>query len=97
MYIYIPLICSSPILIVPHHSILFYPFITKSLFQSFSAKRAELKSIANNTELNNEERMLARKKLDKFRGENIGIVFQQYHFINSLYYAYLLDVIINVN
>ena len=35
------------------------------MVEKYSAKRAELKSIANNTELNNEERMLARKKLDK--------------------------------
>jgi len=35
------------------------------MVEQYSAKRAELKSIANNTELNNEERMLARKKLDK--------------------------------
>ena len=31
------------------------------MVEKYSAKRAELKSIANNTELNNEERMLARK------------------------------------
>ncbi|MEM7382040.1 MAG: ATP-binding cassette domain-containing protein, partial [Bacteroidota bacterium] len=32
------------------------------------------------TELNS----LARHKLDKFRGEHIGLIFQQYHFIKSL-------------
>ena len=32
------------------------------------------------TELNS----LARNEIDKFRGENIGLIFQQYHFIKSL-------------
>ncbi len=32
------------------------------------------------TELNS----LARHKMDKFRGEHIGLIFQQYHFIKSL-------------
>ena len=27
---------------------------------------------------------LSRRKMDQFRGEHIGIVFQQYHFIKSL-------------
>ena len=36
-------------------------------------------SIAD-TELNS----LSRRKLDKFRGQHIGIIFQQYHFIKSL-------------
>lgn len=34
----------------------------------------------DDTELNS----LSRRKMDQFRGEHIGIVFQQYHFINSL-------------
>lgn len=34
----------------------------------------------DNTELSS----LSRRKMDRFRGEHIGIVFQQYHFINSL-------------
>nr|WP_299070978.1 ATP-binding cassette domain-containing protein [uncultured Allomuricauda sp.] len=32
------------------------------------------------TELNT----LSRKEIDKFRGEHIGLIFQQYHFIKSL-------------
>ncbi|MBS9463946.1 ATP-binding cassette domain-containing protein [Flagellimonas sp. 389] len=28
--------------------------------------------------------MLSRKEIDKFRGEHIGLIFQQYHFIKSL-------------
>ncbi|WP_353777598.1 ATP-binding cassette domain-containing protein [Winogradskyella sp. 3972H.M.0a.05] len=32
------------------------------------------------TELNS----LSRRKIDSFRGENIGLIFQQYHFIKSL-------------
>lgn len=27
---------------------------------------------------------LTRRKMDQFRGENVGIVFQQYHFVKSL-------------
>ncbi|MEM9362492.1 MAG: ATP-binding cassette domain-containing protein [Bacteroidota bacterium] len=27
---------------------------------------------------------LSRREIDKFRGEQIGLIFQQYHFINSL-------------
>jgi len=34
----------------------------------------------HNTELSS----LTRRKMDRFRGENVGIVFQQYHFIKSL-------------
>ena len=35
------------------------------MVEKYSAKRAELKNIASNTDLSNEERMSARKKLDK--------------------------------
>ncbi len=35
------------------------------MVEQYSAKRSELKSIANNQDLPNEERMNARKKLDK--------------------------------
>ncbi|MEL6916918.1 MAG: ATP-binding cassette domain-containing protein [Bacteroidota bacterium] len=34
----------------------------------------------NGTDLN----LLTRREMDKFRGENIGFIFQQYHFIKSL-------------
>ncbi len=27
---------------------------------------------------------LSRQQLDKFRGEHVGLIFQQYHFVNSL-------------
>ncbi|CAM1372722.1 ABC transporter ATP-binding protein [Tenacibaculum xiamenense] len=27
---------------------------------------------------------LSRRQLDKFRGEHVGLIFQQYHFVNSL-------------
>ena len=37
----------------------------KKMVEHYSAKRAELKSIANNQDLPNEEKMNARKKLDK--------------------------------
>ncbi|MEO0901926.1 MAG: ATP-binding cassette domain-containing protein, partial [Bacteroidota bacterium] len=32
----------------------------------------------------NELNALSRREMDKFRGEQIGLIFQQYHFINSL-------------
>lgn len=34
----------------------------------------------DDTELNS----LSRRKMDQYRGENVGIVFQQYHFVKSL-------------
>lgn len=40
------------------------------------------------TELNS----LTRREMDQFRGENIGIIFQQYHFIKSLSVAENIDL-----